>query len=109
MHSVEADVQALNTRRAWVIDQLSALVRNGAVPKSDAWIQTILDWLAVHGLFIIAKKSEKGAVPAVSLETLPLTCPAPCSLPHARGPEMSHSAPAHPLVVYGKWAEITDY
>ena len=49
--SAESDIQALNTRRAWIIDQLSALVRNGAVPKSDAWIQTILDWLAVHGPF----------------------------------------------------------
>ncbi|KAI0713431.1 DNA polymerase phi-domain-containing protein [Earliella scabrosa] len=61
----EADVQAVNTRRAWVIEQLSALVRNGAVPKSDAWIQTILDWLAVHGLFIIAKKSEKSTISAL--------------------------------------------
>lgn len=55
----------MNTRRAWIIDQLSALVRNGAVPKSDTWIQTILDWLAVHGLFIIAKKSEKSTISAV--------------------------------------------
>ncbi|RDX52694.1 hypothetical protein OH76DRAFT_1399938 [Lentinus brumalis] len=61
----EADVHALNTRRAWIIDQLSALIRNGAVPKSDAWIQTILDWFTVHGLFIIAKKSEKGAIAAL--------------------------------------------
>ncbi|KAI0747681.1 DNA polymerase phi-domain-containing protein [Daedaleopsis nitida] len=64
-HSAEADIQALNTRRAWIIDQLSALVRNGAIPKSDAWIQTILDWLVVHGLFIIAKKSDKAAVAAL--------------------------------------------
>ncbi|EJF62593.1 hypothetical protein DICSQDRAFT_135562 [Dichomitus squalens LYAD-421 SS1] len=61
----ETDIQAVNTRRAWVIDQLAALVRNGAIPKSDAWIQTILDWLAVHGLFIIAKKSEKSAISAL--------------------------------------------
>ena len=60
------DVQALNTRRAWIVEQLSALVRNGAIPKSDAWIQTILDWLAVHGLFIVTKKADKSAVVAVS-------------------------------------------
>ncbi|KAI0781313.1 DNA polymerase phi-domain-containing protein [Trametes elegans] len=59
------DIQALNTRRAWVIDQLAALVRNGAIPKSDAWIQTIVDWLAVHGLFIVSKKSEKSAIRAL--------------------------------------------
>lgn len=57
----------MNTRRAWIIEQLAALVRNGAIPKSDAWIQTILDWLAVHGLFIVAKKAEKSAISAVSM------------------------------------------
>ena len=65
----------MNTRRAWIIEQLAALVRNGAIPKSDAWIQTILDWLAVHGLFIIAKKAEKSAISAVSM--------AQCTTPHA--------------------------
>ncbi|KAI0806965.1 DNA polymerase phi-domain-containing protein [Fomes fomentarius] len=63
--NADADIQGVNTRRAWIIDQLSALVRNGAVPKSDTWIQTILDWLAVHGLFIIAKKSEKSTISAL--------------------------------------------
>ncbi|KAI0668533.1 DNA polymerase phi-domain-containing protein [Trametes maxima] len=60
--SETADIQALNTRRAWIIEQLAALIRNGAIPKSDAWIQTILDWLAVHGLFIVTKRSEKNAI-----------------------------------------------
>ncbi|GBE82630.1 hypothetical protein SCP_0410150 [Sparassis crispa] len=54
-----ADIQALNARRAWIIDQLAALVRHGAIPKSDEWIQSILDWFVVHGLFIVSKKSEK--------------------------------------------------
>ena len=57
----------MNTRRAWIIDQLAALVRNGAIPKSDAWMQTILDWLAVHGLFIVTKKAEKSTISAVSI------------------------------------------
>ncbi|EIW60756.1 DNA-directed DNA polymerase [Trametes versicolor FP-101664 SS1] len=63
--SETADIQALNTRRAWVIEQLASLIRNGAIPKSDAWIQTILDWLAVHGLFIVSKKSEKSVILAL--------------------------------------------
>ncbi|KAI0350071.1 hypothetical protein OH77DRAFT_1100919 [Trametes cingulata] len=63
--SETTDIQALNTRRAWVIEQLASLVRNGAIPKSDSWIQTILDWLAVHGLFIVTKKSEKSAILAL--------------------------------------------
>ncbi|KAI0831759.1 DNA polymerase phi-domain-containing protein [Trametes gibbosa] len=63
--SEPADIHALNTRRAWIIEQLAALIRNGAIPKSDAWIQTILDWLTVHGLFIVSKKSEKSAILAL--------------------------------------------
>ncbi|EKM55908.1 uncharacterized protein PHACADRAFT_256841 [Phanerochaete carnosa HHB-10118-sp] len=56
--SQATEVLALNARRAWIVDQLAALVRNGAIPKDDQWVQTILDWLAVHGLFAIKKKSE---------------------------------------------------
>ncbi|KAI0654742.1 DNA polymerase phi-domain-containing protein [Cubamyces menziesii] len=63
--SETTDIQALNTRRAWVIEQLAALIRNGAIPKDDAWIQTILDWLTVHGLFIPTKRSEKSAILAL--------------------------------------------
>lgn len=55
----------MNARRAWIIDQLVALVRNGAIPKSDDWVQSILDWLAVHGLFAVSKKSEKSLIAAV--------------------------------------------
>ena len=61
-----AEVQALNARRAWIIDQLAALVRNGAIPKDDQWVQAILDWFVVHGLFSIKKKAEKSKFSAVS-------------------------------------------
>ncbi|KAH9929645.1 DNA polymerase phi-domain-containing protein [Amylocystis lapponica] len=64
-----ADLQAINARRAWIIDQLAALIRNGAIPKSDDWIQSILDWLAVHGLFIVTKKSDKS--PLRGLHSVP--------------------------------------
>jgi len=48
--------QDINARRAWIIDQLGALIRNGSTPKNDRWIQSILDWLIVNGLFAIKKK-----------------------------------------------------
>ena len=51
------DVQAINARRTWVIEQLAALIRNGAIPKDDTWIRAILDWFTVHGLFIVRKPS----------------------------------------------------
>ncbi|KAJ7740748.1 DNA polymerase phi-domain-containing protein [Mycena maculata] len=65
----DSDVQVINLRRAWIIDQLSALIRNGAVPKEDAWIMSILDWLTVNGLFIVKKKSEKS--PFLGLHKIP--------------------------------------
>lgn len=60
------DIQAANARRVWIIDQLGALIRNGSIPKTDKWIQSILDWLVVHGFFTIKKKSEKSPYRAVS-------------------------------------------
>ncbi|KAJ6496539.1 DNA polymerase phi-domain-containing protein [Mycena vitilis] len=63
------DVQTINSRRAWIIDQLSALIRNGAVPKDDSWIMSILDWIALNGLFVVKKKSEKS--PFLGLHQVP--------------------------------------
>jgi DNA polymerase phi len=47
------------------MEQLGALIRGGNIPKSDEWIQSILDWLVIHGLFVVKKKSGKGRFPAV--------------------------------------------
>ncbi|KII88994.1 hypothetical protein PLICRDRAFT_108863 [Plicaturopsis crispa FD-325 SS-3] len=64
------DVQTINARRAWVLDQLAALVRNTSIPKSDAWIQSILDWLVVNGLFAVKKASSKSSY--LALRTIPV-------------------------------------
>ncbi|KAF8522098.1 DNA polymerase phi-domain-containing protein [Hysterangium stoloniferum] len=45
--------------RVWVVDQFMSLIRNGAVPKSDSWLTTVLDFLLLHGIFGIRKKNEK--------------------------------------------------
>ncbi|KAG6845192.1 hypothetical protein H0H87_012749 [Tephrocybe sp. NHM501043] len=63
------DIHALNSRRSWIIEQLGALIRGGSIPKSDEWVQSILDWLVVHGLFIVKKKSEKS--PFTALHSIP--------------------------------------
>ncbi|TFY61434.1 hypothetical protein EVG20_g7059 [Dentipellis fragilis] len=63
------DMQVIQSRRTWIIDQFAGLVRNGAIPKDDEWIKLILDWLAVHGLFVIKKKTEKS--PFVALHAAP--------------------------------------
>ncbi|KAI5899852.1 uncharacterized protein SCHCODRAFT_02525003 [Schizophyllum commune H4-8] len=67
--SDKSDVQAVNSTRAWIIEQLASLIRNGAIPKDERWIQTILDWFTVHGLFTVKKKSEKS--PFLALHTAP--------------------------------------
>ncbi|KAG6919948.1 hypothetical protein DXG01_013297 [Tephrocybe rancida] len=59
------DIHAVNSRRSWIIEQLGALVRSGSIPKDDDWVQSILDWLIVHGLFTVIKKSEKSPFPAL--------------------------------------------
>ena len=66
-------MQIVNARRAWIVDQLAALIRNGAIPKDDQWVQTILDWFAVHGLFTIKKKSDKAKFIAVRIR-VPRAC-----------------------------------
>jgi len=59
------DVGAINSRRAWIIDQLASIIRNQRLPRADTWIKNILDWLTVHGLFMIKKKSSKIPFPMV--------------------------------------------
>ena len=61
------DIDSIGSLRTWIADQFSALVRNGSVPKSDEWIQIILDWYVVNGLFTIRKKSESSPIRAVSI------------------------------------------
>ncbi|EEB87038.1 hypothetical protein MPER_15797, partial [Moniliophthora perniciosa FA553] len=55
----QGSVETINARRKWIIDQLFALIRNGAIQKSDEWVQVVLDWLVVNGLFVVKKKKEK--------------------------------------------------
>ncbi|KAL4076956.1 DNA polymerase phi-domain-containing protein [Scleroderma yunnanense] len=59
------DVDSISSQRAWTADQFAALVRNGSVPKSDEWIQIILDWYVVNGLFTIRKRSESSSIHAL--------------------------------------------
>lgn len=60
------DITATNTRRAWIIDQLGGLIRNGKIPKEDGWVLSVLNWFVVHGLFIVKKKSSKSPLLPVS-------------------------------------------
>lgn len=45
--------------RIWVADQFTMLIRNGAIPKTDAWVSTVLNFLAFHGIYGIRKRNER--------------------------------------------------
>lgn len=52
-------MEIINARRRWIIDQLSALIRNGSIAKTGEWVESVLDWFVVNGLYVVKKKSEK--------------------------------------------------
>ncbi|KZV92838.1 hypothetical protein EXIGLDRAFT_613837 [Exidia glandulosa HHB12029] len=62
--SGESDATA---KRTWILDQLSALIRNGAVPKDDDCVKTVLDFFVLHGFFVVKKKEKaaKGGIAAL--------------------------------------------
>jgi DNA polymerase phi len=61
-------------RRSWIIGQFAALIRKGTIPRSDEWVQVILEWFIVHGTFTIKKKSQKSSISAVRiLPPFPIT------------------------------------
>jgi len=66
-NSPRARSQVINARRSWTIEQLAALIRNGTIPKSDDWVQAILDFFIVHGIFFLKKKSKKSSISAVRI------------------------------------------
>ncbi|PWN26771.1 hypothetical protein BDZ90DRAFT_232882 [Jaminaea rosea] len=49
-----------DAKRRWGLDQLLNLVRNTAVPTSDACVESILSYLVVGGLFAWKKPPAKG-------------------------------------------------
>ncbi|KAH7107409.1 DNA polymerase phi-domain-containing protein [Auriculariales sp. MPI-PUGE-AT-0066] len=53
------------SKQLWVVDQLSALVRNASVPKDDACIKNILGFFVLHGFFTVQKASNKSKIMAL--------------------------------------------
>lgn len=62
------DAKAIEDRRQWALDQTLALCRNASVPKEDSWISSVLDFLLVHGFFVIRKLDKQSPIGAVSAE-----------------------------------------
>jgi DNA polymerase phi len=53
--------------RKWALEQFGALMKSGAVPKDQEWIQDVLEFLVVHGYFVVNKKIKSTSRGAVSL------------------------------------------
>lgn len=70
--SCSADASGLEERRVWALDQLLAIFRNGAIPKQDSWVATVLDFLLLHSFFVVRKADKKSNIIAVSLNPLVL-------------------------------------
>ncbi|ORY26447.1 hypothetical protein BCR33DRAFT_859122 [Rhizoclosmatium globosum] len=43
------------TTRMWALDQLHSLLKSPQIPKTQSWIQRVLQFLCVHSLFIVEK------------------------------------------------------
>lgn len=56
---------ALEDRRLWAIDQLLALCSNRSLPKEAGWTSSIVDFLLVHGFFVILKTTEILTAPSI--------------------------------------------
>ncbi|WWC60265.1 uncharacterized protein I303_102832 [Kwoniella dejecticola CBS 10117] len=59
------DSARIDERRIWALDQLLALSRNGSVPKDDEWITSVIEFLLVHGFFLIRKADKKSSINAL--------------------------------------------
>ncbi|KAG1782776.1 DNA polymerase phi-domain-containing protein [Suillus placidus] len=65
MDESDNDAVAEEAKKIWIADQFTALVHNGAIPKREDWIQLILNWFAVQGLYLVKRKSAKGLLAAL--------------------------------------------
>lgn len=64
---IRSESQSDDAKRLWAVDQLTSLVRNGAIPREDKWILSVLEFFVIHGFFSVVKKNPKSSLQAVSI------------------------------------------
>ncbi|KAG8748741.1 hypothetical protein FRC10_000132 [Ceratobasidium sp. 414] len=64
-NDASVDPSEQDTKRRYVIEQLSALMRNGSIPKDNEWIVSILEFFILHGMFTVTKKNKASALSAL--------------------------------------------
>ncbi|KAG8992223.1 DNA-directed DNA polymerase [Tulasnella sp. JGI-2019a] len=57
-----SEQDALNSKRLWAIEQLSSTLRSTVIPRDDAWILTVLQFLLLHGFFTVKKKNSHSSI-----------------------------------------------
>lgn len=80
----ETDGSSIETRRAWAFDQLLALIRSPTLPKEDAWVSSVLDFLLVHGLFVLDKVNKKSKIAVLHTRPQPPLSEASAAVSRAR-------------------------
>ncbi|KAJ9108957.1 hypothetical protein QFC21_000280 [Naganishia friedmannii] len=68
----ELDAAKTTASRAWVFDQLLALIKNPQVPKEDSWIASVLEFLLVNGLFIVTDSSPNSSCQSLHVKPKPV-------------------------------------
>ncbi|CAE6452304.1 unnamed protein product [Rhizoctonia solani] len=67
----DVDPSEQDSKRRYVFDQLTALMRNGSIPKDDEWINSILELFILHGLFTVTKKNKNSGINLLHYVTKP--------------------------------------
>ncbi|QRW14703.1 DNA polymerase phi subunit [Ceratobasidium sp. AG-Ba] len=70
-NDANVDPSEQDTKRRYVVEQLSALMRNGSIPKDDEWVNSILEFFTLHGMFSVTKKNKSSPLTAVHCVTKP--------------------------------------
>ncbi|KAJ3071598.1 DNA-directed DNA polymerase [Podochytrium sp. JEL0797] len=52
------EVKSSAATRMWALDQLHSLLKAPKIPKSEGWIQRVLQFLGVHSLFVVDKSGN---------------------------------------------------
>ncbi|CAE6439768.1 unnamed protein product, partial [Rhizoctonia solani] len=67
----DVDPSEQDSKRRYVFDQLTALMRNGSIPKDDEWINSILELFILHGFFTVTKKNKNSGINLLHYVTKP--------------------------------------
>ncbi|KAI9497819.1 DNA polymerase phi-domain-containing protein [Zychaea mexicana] len=57
----QSEATQADAPRAWVLKQMTFLVKNNAIPKEEDWLLSVVKFLMVYAFFEVKKSSSKGS------------------------------------------------